>query len=92
LNDILENIHRIEDYTKGFDFEPFAADRLRQDAVERCLSRIAEAARKLQGLAEPLAPDQPWLEIRELGNLLRHEYERIDRGMIGTLFRMTLPA
>ena len=76
--DILENIERIEDYTRGFTFERFVRDRLHRDAVERCLTRIAEAARKLEGLAETLAPDQPWSDIRGIGNVLRHEYDRVE--------------
>lgn len=44
------------------------------DATERCLSRISEAALKLGLLAEELAPNQPWADIRGLGNWLRHDY------------------
>jgi uncharacterized protein with HEPN domain len=82
LEDIIDNIDRIQKYTDGYSFERFAEDRKCQDAVERCLSRISEAARKLGHLAETLAPDQPWSDIRSLGNLLRHEYDRIDRKAI----------
>lgn len=82
LEDIIDNIDRIQNYTDGYDFERFANDRRCQDAVERCLSRISEAASKLGPLAETLAPDQPWSNIRSLGNLLRHEYDKIDRKAI----------
>jgi len=47
------------------------------DVAERCLSRISEAASKLGLLAEELAPDQPWNDIRGMGNWLRHEYSRV---------------
>jgi uncharacterized protein with HEPN domain len=33
LEDILEAISRIEEYTRGLEFEAFAGDRLRSDAV-----------------------------------------------------------
>jgi uncharacterized protein with HEPN domain len=82
LNDILENIDRIESYTNDYTFERFVQDRRCRDAVERCLSRISEAASKLEGLVDPLAPDQPWSDIRGIGNLLRHEYDRVDLAMI----------
>jgi uncharacterized protein with HEPN domain len=82
LTDILENIDRIQSYTKDYSLERFAQDRQCRDAVERCLSRISEAAKKLEGLVESLAPDQPWSDIRDIGNLLRHEYDRLDLGMI----------
>jgi len=82
LEDIIDNIDRIQNYTDGYDFERFANDRRCQDAVERCLSRISEAASRLGPLAETLAPHQPWSNIRSLGNLLRHEYDKIDRKAI----------
>lgn len=44
--------------------------------------RISEAAKKLGTLAKQLAPDQPWRDIRGIGNRLRHEYDKIDRRQI----------
>ena len=58
---MLVNIEAIEGYTRGLDDETFAASNLIVDAVERCLSRLCEAASKLGGDAEALAPD-PTLE------------------------------
>jgi uncharacterized protein with HEPN domain len=82
LNDILENIDRIHRHTKGYDFDRFAADTRCQDAVERCLLRISEAARKLADLLEELAPGQPWSDVRAVGNVLRHEYDAVDPAVI----------
>jgi uncharacterized protein with HEPN domain len=78
LEDILENIALIKQYTRGFSHESFVQDRKTQDAVERCLMRISEAASKLESSAETLIPDQPWSEIRAVGNVLRHEYDSVD--------------
>ena len=44
--------------------------------------RIAEAAKKLEGIVDKLAPDQPWSDIRSLGNAIRHEYDSIDAAAI----------
>src|SRR6267378_4223621 len=44
LNDILENVEWIFQYTKGLRFPNFVEDRLVRDGVERCLLRISEAA------------------------------------------------
>jgi len=82
LEDILENIGFIEEYSRGLSDQSFARDRKSQDAVERCLLRIAEAARKLEGSVEVMMPDQPWAEIRAVGNVLRHEYDRVDPAVI----------
>ena len=60
------------------------------DAIERCLSRISEAASKLGAHAEELAPDQPWPAIRGIGNRLRHEYDVVDKGELWRIFTSDL--
>ena len=79
MQDIVFNIEAIARYTQGLDEASFMANDLVVDAVERCLSRISEAARKLGDEAELMVPGQPWDKIRGLGNLLRHEYDIIRR-------------
>jgi len=78
FEDIRENITRIEAFTAGMDANAFMADAKTYDAVERCLERISEAAKKLNRVAEDLCPNVPWAQIRGVGNWLRHEYDRID--------------
>jgi len=82
LDDVLENIDRIRGYTENYTLDRFVGDPKCRDAVERCLLRISEAARKLQGVVEILAPDQPWSDIRAVGNVLRHEYDTINPSVI----------
>lgn len=60
------------------DLQAFTEDLRTRDAAERCLERISEAARKLGALAEELCPTIRWPQIRAIGNLLRHEYDRVD--------------
>lgn len=78
LADIVENIVRIEGYVAGLDRDGLARDPLRRDAVERCLERICEAAARLGERAAELVPNQPWDDIRGMGNWLRHAYDRIN--------------
>jgi uncharacterized protein with HEPN domain len=82
LEDIIDNIDRIEEYTRLNTSENFVRDRKTQDAVERCLQRISEAATKLEGSVENMIPDQPWSAIRAVGNVLRHEYDNVDPQVI----------
>lgn len=91
LEDILENIERIEFYVRDHTYQDFADDGLCRDAVERCLLRISEAARKLEGTLDLLAPDQPWSAIRSIGNVLRHEYDTIDPAIIWKIVTNDLP-
>lgn len=82
LQDIIYNIDAVRRYTAGLSRDRFIADDKTVDAVEPCLSRISEAASKLGELAEALAPDQEWAKVRGLGNLLRHEYDAIERPVL----------
>jgi uncharacterized protein with HEPN domain len=76
----------------GLDENAFVASSLVVDAVERCLSRISEAAVKLGPLASELVPDQPWHNIRGLGNRLRHEYDIIDPRDLWAIVTESLPS
>lgn len=82
FNDIIYNIDAIARYTAGLTKRQFLADDKTLDATQLCLLRISEAAVKIGTLAQDLAPDQPWQDIRGIGNRLRHEYDKIDRGEI----------
>lgn len=55
-------------------------------------AEISEAATKLVGVAEELCPDVPWARARAIGNMLRHEYDRIDSVRIWFLIERNLPS
>ncbi len=88
--DIIYNVDAIRRYTKGLTKTSFLTNDLVVDAVERCLSRISEAAKKLGKQAEHLATEQPWKKIRGLGNFLRHEYDTIRREDLWVIVRQDL--
>lgn len=77
LQDIIDNIDRIRSHLAGAAATS-ALDEKTRDAVERCLERISEAAKKLDASIERLQPQIPWRSIRGLGNVLRHEYDAVD--------------
>lgn len=91
FEDILENIEAIAQYTQGLDQTSFMADRKTRDAVERCLERISEAAAKLGPVAAIRAPDQPWPQIKALGNQLRHAYDRLRGDILWQIVTQDLP-
>jgi uncharacterized protein with HEPN domain len=92
LADILENIEYIEGYVADMDRDAFERDRRTRDAVERCLERICEAAFRLARAAAILMPDQPWADIRGMGNRFRHGYDRIDLDIVWNTVRNRLPS
>ena len=88
FEDILENIVPIEEFTAGMDLTAFTEDLKTSNAVERCLERISEAARKLGGAVEELCPLFPAVyrragAPRQQGRLLRtYRYVSPDRRSI----------
>jgi uncharacterized protein with HEPN domain len=91
FEDILENILRIEEFTRGMSGTEFTEDPKTNNAVERCIERISEAARKLGVDAEEMCPAIAWAGLRAIGNILRHEYERIDIGRVWLMVEDDLP-
>lgn len=92
FEDILANIERIEKHTAGMDDEAaFEENHLVYDAVERCLERISEAAKKLGSDAEELCAEIPWRNIRGLGNVLRHEYDTVEVFRVWYIVQDNLP-
>lgn len=91
LADIIENAQRVEEYLAGVDRVAFAGNGLLRDAVERCLERVCEAAHRLGERAAEWMPDQPWGDIRAMGNRLRHAYDRISLDVIWNAARHDLP-
>lgn len=92
LADIVENSERIEGYIAGLDRDAFERDGRTRDAVKRCLERICETAFRLGDQATTLIPDQPWSEIRGMGNRLRHAYHRINVDVLWETIRTDVPS
>ena len=78
FQDILDNIDLVRGYLSGTNREAFATGGMAYDAVSYCFVRLTEAAVKLGDLAEVMAPDIPWGQIRGLGNQLCHAYDGIN--------------
>jgi uncharacterized protein with HEPN domain len=74
LDDILDAIGSIRDYTAGMDFSVFNDDRKTQDAVARNLEIIGEAVGKLPESLFAESEGVEWRKITGLRNILAHEY------------------
>ncbi|MFI4988151.1 MAG: DUF86 domain-containing protein [Alphaproteobacteria bacterium] len=82
LADMLRDIARIRRYVAGLSPGQFAADEKTRDAVERCLERIAEAARKIGDRLDEKYPDVEFAKLRQFGSVLRHDYDQIEPGLV----------
>jgi uncharacterized protein with HEPN domain len=77
LADIIEAIERIRAEAAGIPLDAFEADWRKQWLVERGVEVISEASRHLTEEMKARHPSVPWRKIAGVGNILRHEYDRI---------------
>ena len=82
LHEILDNIARIRRYIVDMDSDRYAADERTQDAVQRCLERMSEAARKIGPVLDDKYPGVEFSKLRQLGSVLRHDYDQVDIDLI----------
>ena len=78
LQDILETLDGAHEIMKGVSLEAYKSSFEKRKALERCVEIVSEASRHIPDVMKSKYPDSYWPEIRDIGNLLRHEYQRID--------------
>ena len=91
LRDIICNIDRAFAHVEGYDFARYREDRKTIDAIERCFSRICEAAHRLGKEHHDTLPEIDWRRMQDFGNLLRHEYERGSEELVWGYLTHDLP-
>jgi prolyl oligopeptidase len=77
LSDIVEAIEHIRTETAGVTLDAFEADWRKRWLMERGLEIISEASRHLSDELKARHPEIPWSKVAGIGNILRHEYERL---------------
>jgi uncharacterized protein with HEPN domain len=91
LKDILEAIERVRRYTEGMTFDDFCNDTKTVDAVVRNVTVIGEAARHVAEDVVTSHPDLPWREMRDIRNVVVHEYFGISLPILWETIRSDLP-
>lgn len=91
VEDILASIEKIESYTRGLDAATFSAHEMAVDAVIRNFLVIGEAARLMPVEIAERYPELPWSEMRDMRNLLVHEYFGISLATIWDTVQRDLP-
>lgn len=82
LEDILEAIKKIEDFTAGMTPEKFKQDAKTIDAVVRNIEVIGEAAKKIPNELRLQHPTVPWKQIVGARDKVIHEYFGVDLDII----------
>ena len=82
LEDILNAIDEASEILDGRDLGEYMQSRATKRAVERCLEIVSEAARFVPDSLTKEFPGTGWPEIRAIGNVLRHSYQRVEDEVI----------
>jgi len=91
LDDILEAVGKIEEYTRGMSKEEFSRDSRTRDAVVRNLEIIGEAVKQLPEEVRARQADVEWKKIGGLRDILIHRYFGIDAEIIWDILANKLP-
>lgn len=92
LEDILEAIRRIRDYTKGYSKERLHSDLRTADAVVRNLEIVGEAVKRLPPALRDRRPEIEWAKISGLRDILIHAYFGVDLDIIWDVVESKLSA
>jgi uncharacterized protein with HEPN domain len=91
LEDIIEAIDSILEYTSDISIERFLADKKTKDAVVRNFEIIGEAANKLsKGIKESNQPID-WAGLIGFRNVIVHDYFGIDYDVVWNIKTNNLP-
>jgi len=78
IYDILQSLEGICSDIENMDYEQFLNDRKTRNSVARELEIIGEAARHIPSDIEMIYPQIPWRLMRDMRNIIAHEYFGID--------------
>jgi uncharacterized protein with HEPN domain len=91
LGHIRDEIEGIAVALRGVDHDAFVENYLLRRAAERALQIISEAAKALSKDLTDRYPEIDWRGVRGLGNVLRHDYERVDADTLWEILSDKLP-
>jgi uncharacterized protein with HEPN domain len=74
----MDNISRIEEYTRSVGYEDFAGNHLIQDGVIRQIEIMGEAAKRLSKEIKDKYSEIPWRDITGMRDKLIHDYFGVD--------------
>ncbi|WP_018248786.1 HepT-like ribonuclease domain-containing protein [Orenia marismortui] len=91
LDDIVNSMNKIFQYTKGISKEEFKRNEMLIDAVLRNIEIIGEASNKVSDEIRHEYDDVPWRKMIGLRNIVIHEYFGVDLGIIWQVISVNLP-
>ena len=90
LQDILEAIGNIKNFTRGVTFEMYLVDLKTKHAVERNFSIIGEAVARIDKSFKDQYPSVDWREVKDFRNIIVHDYFGIDDTIVWDIIHLNL--
>ena len=78
IDDIINAIADVADFTHNMSYEKFVADKKTVNAVIRCLEVLGEAAKHIPASLRKKHPDIPWSKMAGMRDILIHDYMGVD--------------
>ncbi len=75
----------------GVTLAAFTLDKRKQWLLQRGIEIISEASRRLPEDMKARHPGVPWRKVAGIGNVLRHEYERVAHDVLWHVLHEDLP-
>lgn len=91
LTDVLEAIDLLTSEMAGVTLQAFEPDKRKRWLVERGIEIISEASRHLDPELKARHPQIPWTKVAGIGNVIRHDYERLAHDILWHVVRTDLP-
>lgn len=91
IDDILRAINRCQRYVRSLDNDDIDLVLMAEDAIERNLQVIGEAANHLSAEIRDAHPEIAWPQIRGFRNILVHQYFGIEADIVRDVVKTHLP-
>jgi uncharacterized protein with HEPN domain len=91
LLDILIAAEDALSFVQGRSADELQTNTLVRRAILNCLTEIGEAAVRIERAAEVHVPDLPWRKMKNLRNVIVHDYEGVNLPLIWQIVTVELP-
>ena len=91
IEDILNSIKSIEDYTKNYTYDNFAKNKLVVDGVVRNLEIIGEAVKEIPAETKKRYKEIDWKKVIGLRDVITHRYFGVDVDIIWDIVKNKIP-